>query len=69
MNCPNCNEELLTVIDTEEQIIPLRQSDLLFPIEIMVVIHQVYKCNCGTTVKKPFIEHYDFRNAKPSKEN
>jgi hypothetical protein len=58
MNCPKCNVELLKTTDTIEEIIPVKELGIKFPIEIIVITTDVYKCECGTIVKIPEIKHY-----------
>lgn len=59
MNCPECKKELLAIINNEnENILPLRQNDKLFPIEIIVSNNKIYKCNCGVKIEVPNMKHY-----------
>jgi hypothetical protein len=62
MKCPNCQEELTHICDTDELITPYKSSDEFFPLEIIVTEIKVYKCICGVIIKVPEMKHYRKEN-------
>ena len=58
MNCPDCNEILIKTTSIEEQILPFKQQDSIFPVEIIVIETEIYKCYCGAIIKIPKSRRY-----------
>jgi len=58
MNCYKCNEALIKTSEQIEEILPIKELGTKFPIDIIIIVTDVYKCKCGTIVKIPEIKHY-----------